>query len=128
MMPKGREQWGVGLSNSSARPPQRSSIIEKRIRLRETLSNDCHLALRYVKEGEMRVLRQKQLIAGLETKQQPTLEAEESLGLLEIRLKRLRTHLEIMRAFMQPGSRGKSIYGGLSEPVSTPHIIERTIR
>ena len=64
--------------------------------------NDCHLALRYVKEGETRVLQQKQLIAGLERKQQPTLQAEESLGLLETRLERLRTHLEIMRAFMRP--------------------------
>lgn len=99
----GQEQWSfVELSNFQRQPLSNGLQHERALGYVRHYSNDCHLALRYVKEGEMRVLSQKQLIAGLEGKQQPTLQAEESLGLLEIRLKRLRTHLEIMSAFMRP--------------------------
>lgn len=64
---------------------------------------DCTLALRFVAEGERRVLRQKQLIVQLAGRGKPLGEAEVYLHSLETMLGRLRIHLNIMQALMRIG-------------------------
>lgn len=62
---------------------------------------DCALAISFVEQGEMRVLRQKQLIARLQKTGEPLEQAKESLENCETMLQRLRVHLEIMQGLMR---------------------------
>jgi hypothetical protein len=64
---------------------------------------DCRLALRFVAEGEKRVLRQKELIAQLAGRGKPLEDAEVSLHSLETMLRRLLIHLDIMQELMREG-------------------------
>jgi hypothetical protein len=61
------------------------------------------LSLHFIANADMRVLHQKQLVARLKRKGEPTEQAEAALKGFERTLLQLQHHLEIMRELMKPG-------------------------
>jgi hypothetical protein len=59
-------------------------------------------SLSFIAAGEMRVSRQKQLVARLKGAGESTVGAEAELARFETTLSRLRNHLDIMRELMRP--------------------------
>jgi len=82
----------------------RSAHERKKIRTmrQHRKENDLRLGLRFIEEGEIRVLQQRQLIARLKKKGQSTDQAEAALKGFERSLLQLRNHLEIMQELMKP--------------------------
>ena len=69
---------------------------------RHRTENDHQLALRYIGEGELRIARQRELIARLKKNGRFTDQAEAVLKGFEGSLLQLRNHLEIMQVLMEP--------------------------
>jgi hypothetical protein len=57
--------------------------------------------MRFIAEGEKRLVRQRQLIARLKKQGRPTSQAESVLVAFELMVFKLRNHLEVMKTLMR---------------------------
>ena len=64
--------------------------------IRAKSGDGMELSLRFVAEGAQRVTGQKRVIESLKRRGEPSAQAEAELERLEVMLRRLRNHLEIM--------------------------------
>jgi hypothetical protein len=68
---------------------------------RQRRQNELYLGMRFITEGEMRLVRQRQLIARLKKQGRPTSQAESVLVTFELMVFKLRNHLEVMKTLMR---------------------------